>query len=146
MAALADGKYHKVGGYALAFHSDFVAGTQMEHTMQSYPFFSYSVNKALAVNRREKNLVLHSIKSIQREFSNYDELSDSIILDNIKLILDNCKRFYNRQFDVKTRESRDILSRFEEAVNDYFDSAAKNDKSQTIMQYCAKNFRFRPAI
>ena len=54
MAALADGKYHKVGGYALAFHSDFVAGTQMEHTMQSYPFFSYSANKALAVNRREK--------------------------------------------------------------------------------------------
>lgn len=145
MASLADGKYHKVGGYALAFHSDFVAGTQLEHTMQSYPFFSYSVNKSLSLSRRKKNLILHSIKSIQRELGNSDELSNAIIFDNIKLILDNSKRFYNRQFDVKNSAGKDILSRFEAAVDAYLCSAAKNDKSQTAIQYCAKKLSLSPS-
>ena len=145
MASVADGKYHKVGGYALAFHSDFVAGTPMEHTMQNYPFFSYSVNEALSITPREKNLVLYCIKSIQRELDSPDEFSDLIIQDNIKLILDNCKRFYNRQFDVRNTQSKDILSRFEKAVDEYFDLAAAGDKKQTAMQYCAKKLSRSPS-
>lgn len=145
MASVADGKYHKVGGYALAFHCDFIAGTQIEHVMQNYPFFSYSVSEALAVNKREKNTVLNLLKNIQRELDKPDELSDTIIFDNIKLILDNSKRFYNRQFSASFTEDKYILSRFENAVDEYLDSPAKQDASQTAIQYCAKKLSLSPS-
>lgn len=144
MASVADGKYHKAGGYALAFDSDFVAGTQLGRTMQKYRFFSYSVNEALSLNRREKNTVLQSLKNIQRELDKPDEFGDTIILDNIKLILDYCKRFYNRQFGGAIAEGKDVVSRFEEAIDDYFDSAAARDKSLTAIQYCAKKLSRSP--
>ncbi|MDY6069601.1 MAG: hypothetical protein SPI34_07770 [Opitutales bacterium] len=78
------------------------------------------------------------LKNIQRELDKPDELSDTIILVNIKLILDNCKRFYNRQFSAKFTEDKYILSHFENAVAEYLDSPAKQDVSQTAIQYCAK--------
>lgn len=145
MASVADGKYHKVGGYALAFHPDFVAGTQLGHIMQNYPFFSYSVSEALSVSPREKNIVLHSLKSIQRELDNPDDLGETIIRDNIKLILDNCKRFYNRQFAVKTAQNADTLSRFEAAVDEYFDRVAIGGNTQTAIQYCAEKLSLSPS-
>ncbi len=146
MASVADGKYHKVGGYALAFHCDFIASTHLGHVMQNYPFFSYGVCEALSINRREKSTILHSLKNIQRELDTPDKLSDTIILDNIKLVLDNCKRFYNRQFDAEFSGENGILSRFEKAVDEYFDLPAKQKEPQTVIQYCAKSFCFRQAI
>lgn len=144
MHSVADGKYHKVGGYALAFHSDFVAGTPIERIMQNYPFFSYAVCDALSINAREKNLVLHSLKNIRRELDAADSLSDSIIFDNIKLILDNCKRFYNRQFGASENKPIDTLTQFEAAVEDFLNSAVKEKKSKTAIQYCAEKLGISP--
>lgn len=106
---------------------------------------AFSAFCVFAVNKREKNTVLNLLKNIQRELDKPDELSDTIILGNIKLILDNCKRFYNRQFNAKFTEDNTILSRFENAVDEYLDSASKKDASQTVIQYCAKKLSLYPS-
>lgn len=43
----------------------------------------------------------------------------SLITDNIKLLLDYCERFYDRQFETRENVNLDILARFEQTLDDY---------------------------
>ena len=50
-----------------------------------------------------------------------DKHSQTILTDRIKLILDYCQRFYDRQFVIRHKENSDILSAFERNIKDYFE-------------------------
>lgn len=60
-----------------------------------------------------------------------------LIVSNIELLLNYSIRFYDRQFITRENVNKDILSKFENVVNSYFQS----DKPQTIglpsVRYCA---------
>ena len=51
-----------------------------------------------------------------------DRHSKRIIATNIELLLNHCTRFYDRQFVTREGINHDILKRFEELLNNYFDS------------------------
>lgn len=61
----------------------------------------------------------------------------TLVIDYIKLLLDHCVRFYNRQFETHITESRDILIRFERLLNDYFSSGLSQTDGLPSVQYCA---------
>ena len=46
---------------------------------------------------------------------------DRMVTDRIKLILDYCQRFYDRQFITRHKENSDILSAFEQNIKAYFE-------------------------
>ena len=48
--------------------------------------------------------------------------------DNVKLLLDYCIRFYDRQFITRENANHDILTRFEGFLDDYFASDAPAEK------------------
>lgn len=56
-----------------------------------------------------------------------DTHSKSIITANIEVFLNHCLRFYDRQFVTREDVNKDVLTRFENELNAYFDS----DKPQT---------------
>jgi AraC family transcriptional regulator, transcriptional activator of pobA len=60
-----------------------------------------------------------------------------LIVSNIELLLKYCMRFYDRQFITRDIVHKDVLVRFEELLDDYFQS----DKPQTLglpsVAYCA---------
>ena len=145
MGSVADGKYHKAGGYALAFHPDFVARMKGIRTMRNYPFFSYSVKNGLPLAAREKNFAVRCMKNIQAELGNPDTFSDTIIWDNIKLLLDNCGRFFERRFGGNVPQSGDILSRFEAAVSEYLDAGAARNCGKSVVQFCAERLSLSPS-
>ena len=66
-----------------------------------------------------------------------DKHSKSLIIDNIKLLLDYCIRFYDRQFITRENANKDVLTRFESLLDDYSSSDAPDEKGMPTVQYCA---------
>jgi AraC-like DNA-binding protein len=135
----------KPSGYALVFHPDLIAGTHLGRVIKDYSFFSYEVNEALHLSKKEKETIVDCLEKINAEIDqNIDKHSKTLIVSNIELFLNYCMRFYDRQFITRTHVNKDILVRFEELLNDYF----KSGKSQTIglpsVAYCAEKLNLSP--
>ncbi|RYU93632.1 helix-turn-helix domain-containing protein [Emticicia agri] len=126
-------------GWALVFHPDFIRGTALGKQIKDYGFFSYDSNEALHLSTREKQIVIECFSKIKDELEHgIDKYSKTLIISNIELFLNYCTRFYGRQFITRENLNKDILVRFEELLNDYFQS----DKPQTIglpsVGFCAE--------
>lgn len=64
-----------------------------------YPFFDYKQNEALHLSAREKAVLDDAIRHIVDEMSRgYDRYSEMLVTEYLKLFLDYCRRFYDRQF------------------------------------------------
>ncbi|MBS1565493.1 MAG: helix-turn-helix transcriptional regulator [Bacteroidetes bacterium] len=125
-------------GYALAFHPDLIHGTSLGRHIGDYTFFSYEVHEALHLSEKERQIVLDCFSKIGFELQHaVDKHSKTLIVNNIELFLNYCKRFYDRQFITRDKAHQGILEKFEALLNDYFQS----DKPQTTgfpsVGYCA---------
>lgn len=132
------GKILQPTGWALVFHPDLIRGTSLGKHIKEYTFFSYDVNEALHLSEREKQVIIECFNKIQYELEHaIDNHSRALIVSNIELLLKYCVRFYDRQFITRDIIHKDVLVRFEEILDDYFQS----DKPQTLgvpsVAYCA---------
>ncbi|MCE6991243.1 AraC family transcriptional regulator [Dyadobacter sp. CY323] len=132
------GKVTKPSGYALVFHPDLIAGTHLGKMIKDYSFFSYEVNEALHLSKKERETIADCFEKIAAEIDqNIDKHSKTLIVSNIELFLNYCMRFYDRQFITRGNVNKDILMRFEALLQDYF----KSGKTQTLglpsVAYCA---------
>jgi AraC-like DNA-binding protein len=116
-------------GYALIFHADLIHGTSLGRHIQDYSFFSYQSNEALHLSERERKIILECFAKIKYELEQaIDKHSKRLIVSNIEMVLDYCVRFYDRQFITRDKVHKGILERFENLLNEYFQS----EKPQTI--------------
>lgn len=133
------GVANKASGYALVFHPDFIMNTPLAKTIKEYSFFSYEVNEALHLSKKERETIADCLHKIQTEIDqNIDKHSKTLIVSNIELFLNYSMRFYDRQFITRTHINKNILVRFENLLNDYMAS----DKPQLLgfpsVAYCAE--------
>ncbi|WP_018612288.1 helix-turn-helix domain-containing protein [Segetibacter koreensis] len=133
-----NGETYQPKGYALVFHPDLVHGTSLGRLIQDYTFFGYQSNEALHLSNRERKIVLDCFEKIKYELEHaIDKHSRRLIVSNIELFLNYCIRFYERQFITRDNVHKGILERFENLLNEYFET----DKPQTIglpsVAYCA---------
>ena len=139
------GKIIKPSGKALVFHPDLIANTDLLRKIKDYTFFSYDVNEALHLSKRERATINDCFEKIAYEIDqNIDKHSKTLIVSNIELFLNYCMRFYDRQFITRTNVNKDILVRFENLLNDYF----KSDNAQTSglpsVTFCAEELHLSP--
>lgn len=131
-------------GWALAFHPDFIRGTAMARAIRDYHFFSYGSKEALHISEREKRILLDCFKKISYELGHpIDKHSKKLVISNLEMLLNYCERFYDRQFTTRNEVNKDILTRFEEAINDYFDSKAATLGLPTVA-YFANELHLSP--
>lgn len=110
------------------FHPDFITGTPLGKKIRQYSFFAYSSNEALHLSPAEFDIIGHIISIIRTELENeIDGNTHEILCDNIKLLLDYCVRFYNRQFSERKELNHDVLVRFENLLGDYI-ATGKGEK------------------
>ncbi|QLC64814.1 helix-turn-helix transcriptional regulator [Flavobacterium sp. LPB0248] len=108
-------------GKALVFHPDLITGTNLGKTIKEYSFFSYEVNEALHLSKKESAVINDCFDKIATEIElNIDKHSKSLIVSNIELFLRYGMRFYDRQFITRTHVNNDILTRFENQLSEYF--------------------------
>lgn len=125
-------------GYALCFHPDFIRGTNLGRSIKEYSFFSYEVNEALHLSERERVTFIDCLMKIQEELQHsIDRLSKRLIANNIELLLNYCLRFYERQFITRQDVNRDILTRFERLLDNYFSEKNVLQKGLPTVKYCA---------
>lgn len=124
-----DGKVYQPKGHALVFHPDLIHGSSLGKHINDYSFFGYQSNEALHLSERERQIVMDCFSKIEFELQQpVDKHSKKLIVSNIELFLNYCVRFYDRQFITRDKVNKGMLERFEEVLNDYF----QTDKPQTI--------------
>lgn len=140
-----DGSIIKPSGRALVFHSDLIIGTSLGKHISDYAFFSYEVNEALHLSKKERVAVNDCLNKIENEIEvNIDKHSKMLIVSNIELFLNYCIRFYDRQFITRNHINNDILIRFENKLNDYFNSGKAQLLGLPTVSYFAEQLNLSP--
>jgi AraC-like DNA-binding protein len=135
-----DANYHPKG-WTLLFHPDLLRGTSLGHNIKNYRFFSYDLNEALHLSEKEGQIVIDLLNKIDNELrNNIDKHSKTLITNNIELLLNYCVRFYDRQFITRENINKGILERFEQELNEYFQTDQPQNSGLPYVGYFAEKF------
>jgi len=130
---------------ALLFDKKLIQGTRLGKNIDKYSFFSYSSNEALHMSEDEMKIVLDCMEKIRIESENdTDGHSRDIIVMGIELLLEYCMRFYDRQFTSRAKLDKDILTRFESLLNEYFRDDNQSRYGLPTVKYFADKICLSP--
>lgn len=130
--------------YGILFHPDLIRGTSLGQSIKNYGFFSYSVSEALHLSERERGVIMDCLAKIESELEHsIDKHSRQLITINIELLLNYCLRFYERQFMTREAVNQDVLQKFEQYLNDYWDSNTSLENGLPSVGYIANKIHLR---
>ena len=130
---------------ALVFHPDLIRGTTLGQEIKQYSFFAYSSNEALHLSDEEKDIYRDCLAKIKLELTRpVDKHSKRLIARNIELLLDYCMRFYERQFNTRSRVNKGVLVKFEELLDAYFQSDQPEAQGLPTVKYFADRVNLSP--
>lgn len=133
------------GGWILVFHPDLLRRSALGRKMGEYSFFSYDSHEALHLSDQERQTVTGLVLSIREEYSrNLDAHSQELILSNLELLLNYCKRFYGRQFITRSGACKDVVAGFEEFLKDWFESGKAQREGLPSVKDCAEAMHYSP--
>ena len=131
-------------GYLLIFHPDFLLTHSLATTINNYGFFSYSVNEALHLSAEEEDDLITILNKIDKECRHIDKHTQEIVLSQIELLLNYSNRFYERQFITRKNHNNQLLARFEQIINEYFNTDTPSQKGLLTVQYIASQMNMSP--
>ncbi|PXX95699.1 AraC family transcriptional regulator [Marinifilum breve] len=136
--------YHNKG-WSLSFHPDLIRKTDLGDKIDDYSFFSYDANEALYLSDKEKKFILNIVQTIEQEYCHIiDKHSNELIITNLKLLLDYSKRYYDRQLYTRTNLNKDIVSRFEKLLKDYYKQNKQLELGIPSVKYCGEELQMSP--
>ena len=131
--------------HGLLFHPDLIRGTALGQEIRRYTFFSYETNEALHLSEQERQTVMDCLGKIEAELEHaIDKHSRRLITANIGLLLDYCMRFYERQFTTRSEVNKDIVIRFEQLLDEYFDGDTPQQEGLPSVKYFADKVCLSP--
>ena len=132
--------------YTLLIHPDFLLGYPLAKKIKQYGFFSYSANEALHLSDEEKETILSQFRMIQNELNNHiDDLSQDIVISQIELLLSFANRYYKRQFITRKAVNNDLLEKFDDLLNEYFNNDELLRQGVPTVAYLAGNLNLSPS-
>ncbi len=136
-------KSDEAEGWMLCFHSDLIRKGQLNSKIKEYTFFSYDLCEALHLSQQEEATINNIVNTINHEINeNEDMYSDQLIVSNLEVLLNYARRFYGRQFITRTSANKDVMSRFETLLTDYFESKSLEDKGVPTAKHLAKEMGY----
>lgn len=139
------GEKRQAAGHAIVFHPDFIHGTSLGRNMKGYTFFSYEVNEALHLSTREREVINDTFGKIKFELEHpIDAHSKTLIISFFELFFNYSKRFYERQFNTRSHVNKDLLTRFEKVLDEYFLSDKALELGSPTVSYCADKLFLSP--
>ena len=128
------------------FHPDLIYGTPLAESIRQYTYFSYNEREALHLSEAEQSIIKGVLAQISTELQHpIDKHSKPLIVDAIRMLLDYCMRYYDRQFITRERVNSDILTRFERHLNDYFSNGHPERNGLPSVAYFADKAFLSPS-
>ena len=109
---------HVVG---LMFHPDLIYGTPLASKIKEFEFFSFSLTESLHLSEKEREKFNFYLDLIREELERpVDNHTAAVLTAHIQLLLEHLDRFYDRQFITRHKVNSDIVSRFQQNLQNYF--------------------------
>ncbi len=133
-------------GRMLFFHPALISDYNLGVNIDNYPFFSYNENESLHLSQREKNVFIDCLNHIEEELQHTeDQFSDKLIGKSVELLLDYCKRFYDRQFILRNEENIRLIKKLEKDVDNYYTDSRIDKKEMPLISDFANLLNLSPA-
>ncbi|MBW8244897.1 helix-turn-helix transcriptional regulator [Muricauda oceani] len=109
-------------GWLLLIHPDFLWNTALAKKIKSFDFFGYAANEALFLSDKEERAIEHILLNIEQEYQNHiDRFSQELIVNQVERLLIYAERYYERQFITRKKSNFELLDKFEQILQRYFD-------------------------
>ena len=132
-------------GWALLFHPDLLRKSELGKTIERYSFFSYDMTEALHISDEEKQSLNELLAKIEKEYHQHiDRHSQKLIISNIELLLDYCIRYYDRQFYTRTNLNKDVLTKFETLLKNYYAEENQLNDGIPSVNRCGNQLNMSP--
>lgn len=129
----------EITGWMLFFHPDLIHPTHLGSHMDEYSFFNYDVFEALHLSDQEEKIVNEVVQNIKMEYDQrIDNHSHRVIVSNLELLLNYCLRYYERQFNTRTSQSRGITATFDQELKRYFNTNLHTEQGLPAISYFAE--------
>lgn len=113
----------EIKGWMLFFHPDLIRNTALGQNIDEYGFFTYDVHEALHLSDAEQKTITDCKTMIQKEIlERIDNHSQTVISSSLELLLNLSRRYYERQFNTRSAQYKDVVSQFHTILNSYYKS------------------------
>jgi AraC-like DNA-binding protein len=134
-----------ISGWMLLFHPDLLRHSSLGVKMKEYHFFSYNVNEALHLSKKEKNNITNLVEKIEEEYQqNIDKHSQTVIISTLELLLSYCTRYYERQFNTRTNNNKQYINQFEALLKQYYQAEQHIQHGIPTVAYCGEALHMSP--
>lgn len=131
--------------YHIAFHEDYINGSDIKNKIRKYNFFNYNVNEALHLSPKEEKIIKLIFKGIEAEYhNNQDEFSKDIIINHLETLLKYADRFYKRQFLNRKEIISDLYAKFKSILIDFIDKGELERTGVPTVEYLANKLNYSP--
>lgn len=132
-------------GWALLFDPALLHGTDLERRMSAYTYFSYNTNEALLMTDDQRQTIVSLLEQIRQEATDHDDAHGShILVLLIGLVLEYVARFYALQLATPSKANADLLTRFENLLQRYYDEGTYRRQGLPTVRYCAQELFLSP--
>lgn len=105
----------------LMFHPDLIYGTPLASKIKEFEFFSFSLTESLHLSEKEREKFKFYVELIREELERpIDNHTSAVLSAHIQLLLEHLDRFYDRQFITRHKVNSDIVSQFQQNLQNYF--------------------------
>ncbi len=127
-----------ITGWMLYFHPDLIRNTHLALQMEEYGFFNYEVFEALHLSAEEEQIMHNSAENIRNEYNQrIDNHSQRVIVSQLELMLNYSLRYYERQFNTREAQSKDIVVQFQKDLRHYYENDLQQTEGSPSIQWFA---------
>ena len=127
------------------FHPNLIRNTKLGDQIDDYTFFNYEVNEALHLSEKEQSVLSNIVNLIENEINErIDNHSQQVLVSNIELILSYSQRFYERQFNTRSTQNSDVVSKVELLLKNYYKTHELIETGQPTIDYLADECHLSP--
>lgn len=133
-------------GWALLFDTELLRNSELGRRISDYHFFSYNTSEALLLNSEQRQNIVAILELMRQELQqDEDEHTLRIVTSQIELVLEFVSRYYAQQLSKSaTSTNSDLLTRFENLLQHYYDDGTQRTLGLPTVKYCAQELFLSP--
>ncbi len=136
---------NSLSGWILVFDKNLLETTPLFDKVDSYQFFDYSINEAISVSETEQKTITDCVNFIKNEIQlNFDNHSSAVIASILEVLLNLCKRFFERQFNISAARENHIVTKIDNFLKFYYENQLFEEKGIPQVEQIAKYVKLSP--